>query len=96
MQVSGQIKFVLPTEEGQSERGHWSRRTIVIEYGDEFPRLMAVTFFGDEKAKFVDPMQVGDRVQLVVHVESRDTGSRWFTDVRCSRVVGHWRKGGVQ
>lgn len=96
MQVSGEIKFILPVEEGQSERGHWSRRGIVIEYGEEFPRLMAVTFFGDEKAKLVDPMQVGDRVQLVVHVESREAGARWFTDVRCSRVVGLWRKGGAQ
>lgn len=56
----------------------WQRKMVVMTpIGDECP--IAVDFFGEERVKCVDAVNVGDRVLVKMDVYSREWAGKYYT-----------------
>lgn len=86
-QINGKLIQFLPTQEGDSQRGHWKRGGFVIEYGEEYPRKAAFTLFGEEKINMVCAIPVGSPVTVKFHPESREFNDKWYTDLQAFSVT---------
>lgn len=85
MEFVGVVYQILPTQSGTSARGQWQKQEVVFEMPDEFSRKVCVTFFGD-RVQDAASLQVGDKVNVSVNIESREYNGRWYTDVRAWRI----------
>ena len=85
MDFVGVVYRILPPQSGTSARGQWQKQEVVFELPDEFSRKVCVTFFGD-RAQDAASLQVGDKLNVSVNIESREYNGRWYTDVRAWRV----------
>ena len=85
MEFVGVVYRILPTQSGTSARGQWQKQEVVFEMPDEFSRKVCVTFFGD-RVQDAASLQVGDKVNVSVNIESREYNGRWYTDVRAWRI----------
>lgn len=86
MEITGKLIQILPDVQGESQRGPWIRGGFVIETGDDFPRKVAFTAFGEERVAMAKNIPMGQLVQVTFTPESREFNERWYTDLRCSRV----------
>ncbi len=86
MEINGKLIKILPDVEGESQRGHWVRGGFVIETGDDYPRKVAFTAFGEDRVAMVKNIALGSMVQVTFSPESREFNDRWYTDLRCSRI----------
>ena len=86
MEITGKLIQILPNVEGESARGHWVRGGYVIETGDDYPRKVAFTAFGEERVAMVQNIPMMSPVVVTFTPESREFNERWYTDLRCSRV----------
>ena len=87
MQVNGKFVQNLPKSEGESQRGHWVRGGFVIEVGDEYPRKIAFSIFGDDRVKMAEAISVGFPVQVTFSPESREYNGKWYTDLRATSIT---------
>lgn len=85
MEFVGVVYRVLPVQSGTSARGQWQKQEVVFEMPDEFSRKVCVTFFGD-RVQDAATLQVGEKVNVSVNIESREYNGRWYTDVRAWRI----------
>ena len=84
--ITGKFLEHLPVTEGDSQHGHWKRGGFVIQCGDEFPRNVAFSCFGEERLANIQDIQPYTIVQVNYVPESRKFNERWFTDLRCIGV----------
>lgn len=77
----------LPTQEGESQRGHWVRGGAVVEYGEEYPRKVAISLFGEDKVAQAAAIPVGTPVQVTFSPESREYNGKWYTDLRATSIT---------
>ena len=85
MEFVGVVYRILPVQSGTSARGQWQKQEVVFELPDEFSRKVCVTFFGD-RVQDAATLQVGEKVNVSVNIESREYNGRWYTDVRAWRI----------
>lgn len=86
MEIIGKLIQILPEVQGESARGPWVRGGFVIETGDDYPRKVAFTAFGEERVAMAKNLPMGSMVQVTFTPESREFNERWYTDLRCSRI----------
>ena len=86
MEITGKLIQLLPDVQGESARGPWVRGGFVIETGDDYPRKVAFTAFGEERVAMAKNIPMGSMVQVTFTPESREFNERWYTDLRCSRI----------
>lgn len=87
MDVTGRLIKILPEMRGESQRGPWVRGGFVIETEDTYPRQMAFTLFGEERLTMLNSLVMNAPVVVTFSPESREYQDRWYTDLRCIRVV---------
>ena len=87
MDVTGRLIKILPEMRGESQRGPWVRGGFVIETEDTYPRQMAFTLFGEERLAMLNSLVMNAPVVVTFSPESREYQDRWYTDLRCIRVV---------
>ena len=86
MEITGKLIQLLPEVQGESARGPWVRGGFVIETGEDYPRKVAFTAFGEERVAMVKNVPMGTMVQVTFTPESREFNEKWYTDLRCSRI----------
>ena len=86
MEITGKLIQLLPEVQGESARGPWVRGGFVIETGEDYPRKVAFTAFGEERVAMVKNIPMGAMVQVTFTPESREFNEKWYTDLRCSRI----------
>lgn len=86
MEITGKLIQILPNVEGDSQRGHWVRGGFVIETGDDYPRKVAFTAFGEDRVAMYRNIPMNTMVTVTFTPESREFNERWYTDLRCSRL----------
>ena len=86
MEITGKLIQILPEVQGESQRGPWVRGGFVIETGDDYPRKVAFTAFGEERVAMAKNIPMGQLVQVTFTPESREFNEKWYTDLRCTRV----------
>ena len=87
MDIAGRLIKILPEVRGESQRGPWVRGGFVIETDDTFPRQVAFTLFGEDRLAMLATLQMNSPVIVTFSPESREYNERWYTDLRCIRVV---------
>lgn len=85
-QVTGKYVRPLPMVEGETANGYWCRCGFVIMVGDEYPRTLAFTLFGQDRIHMADGLIAGQTVIVDYQPESRIIDDRAFTDLKCLRV----------
>lgn len=86
MEITGKLIQLLPDVQGESARGPWIKGGFVIETGDDYPRKVAFTAFGEERVAMAKNIPMGTLVQVTFNPESREFNERWYTDLRASRI----------
>ncbi|MBQ0015760.1 MAG: DUF3127 domain-containing protein [Bacteroidales bacterium] len=89
MEVIGKLLKILPEQRGESQRGPWVRGGFVVEVGEDYPRQIAFTTFGEDRLAMLQQLVIGGMVQVNFNIESREYQDRWYTDVRCIRVQNY-------
>lgn len=88
MEVSGKVIAITPIESGNSKAGRaWSKRFIVIETQEQYPRKIAFTVFGEDRIRqFESNAALNDMVRVSFDIDSREYNGRWYTDVSAWRL----------
>lgn len=87
MDITGRLIKILPEMRGESQRGPWVRGGFVIETEDTYPRQVAFTLFGEDRLAMLQTLVMNAPVVVTFSPESREYNERWYTDLRCIRVV---------
>lgn len=87
MELQGKIIRILPTEVGTRKNGgQWNKQGYIVEYGDDkYPKQVAVYLWDDLATN--NPLTLGAEVELDVDLVSREFNGRWYTEVKCWRVL---------
>lgn len=82
MEITGRIKTVLPLQQGKSQRGPWSKATIVIEYqSGNYTNLLALENMA--KAEEFAALPVGAEYTFWFDPTSREYQGRYYTQCNC-------------
>lgn len=87
MDITGRFIKILPEVRGESQRGPWVRGGFVIETDSDYPRQVAFTLFGEDRIAMINGIALNSPVVVTFSPESREFNERWYTDLRCIRVV---------
>lgn len=87
MELTGRLIKILPEVRGESQRGPWVRGGFVVETDDTYPRQVAFTLFGEDRLAMLQTLVLNAPVVVTFSPESREYQERWYTDLRCIRVV---------
>ena len=81
MEVIGKLVKILDLEEGTSKTGKsWQKQSIVIDNGDEFNNLTAVSAFGDKVDK-LNRLELGMDVSILCNVYSREYQGKYYHNI---------------
>ena len=81
MEVKGKLKTILPLESGTSKSGkEWQKQSIVIDTGEEFNNIVAVSAFGDKVAK-MNMLEEGMTVAILCNVYSREYMGKYYHNI---------------
>ncbi len=86
MEIIGKLMQIMPKQSGESARGTWVRGGFVIETQEQFPKMVAFTMFGEDRAAMIEGIPIGTQINVHFSPESREFQGRWYTDLRCFRV----------
>lgn len=87
MEIKGKIISILPTVTGTGKKGQWMKQEAILETGGQYPRKVCFSLWGEEKINKYD-LETGLEVTVHVDPESRESGGRWFTELRAFKI--HW------
>ena len=86
--ISGVIRNILPEQSGVSQSGNaWRRGTYILETEESHPRKICFSVMNTRIDEF--RLNVGERVELSVDVDSREFNGKWYTSLtayRCARI----------
>lgn len=86
-QVIGKLISIMPEVSGETENGEWVRGGFVVLCGDGNSRSVALTLFGRDRINMLGGLSIGDTVIADYYPESREYVGKWFTDLRCTRIM---------
>lgn len=82
MEVKGKLIKKLKLETGTSKSGkEWQKQTIVIDTGNEFNNLIAVSAFGEEKIQSLNKLQEEMTVTILCNVYSREYNGKYYHNI---------------
>lgn len=82
MEIKGKVVANLGVQNGTSKAGkNWAKATVVIEYGDQYPKKVALDNM--KNADSFGALPVGTEGTFHIEVESREFNGRWYTSVNC-------------
>lgn len=84
--IEGKLIKILPEARGESSRGPWVRGGFVMECGEEYPRSVAFSLFGEEKVEAFKRIPAGTKMSVQFAPESREYNGRYYTELRCIAI----------
>jgi len=82
MNVKGVLTTKLKKETGTSKAGkEWEKQTIVIDNGDQYNPLLAISFFGEKKIELLKGLKKGDTVEVSINLSSHEFNGKYFHNV---------------
>ena len=85
LEISGKIFSILPSQNGEGQKGPWVKQNFVIETGDQYPRKICLQAWND-KAEIVSRLKQGDEVKVAIDLESREYQGKWYTDAKAWKI----------
>lgn len=86
-QEVGKVIKVEPMIEGTNEKGDWLIQVFIIMTQAEQSRAVAFRTFNKERAALIQSLKIGETVLVDYVPESREFNGKWFTDLRCTRIM---------
>jgi len=92
MELKGEIKVILDTQEGTSAAGkEWKKLTFVISNNDGYEgreQIFAFDIFGADKVdKFLQHNEVGKKVEVSYNIESKEYNGKYYTNLSAWKVL---------
>lgn len=84
MEIKGRIVKILPLQSGESRNGVWKRQEFVLEYGEQYPKIVCFSLRGNKIDQY--PLAIDDEVIVSFDVESREYNGRYYTDVKAWKI----------
>lgn len=82
MEIIGRIKTVLPLQQGTSQRGPWSKATVIIEFmSGQYPKILALDNMS--KAAEFAALPVGAEFTFWFEPSSREYQGKYYTQCDC-------------
>ena len=82
MEVTGKLMKVLDLESGTSKSGkEWKKQTVIIDNGDEFNNITAVSAFGEDKINNLNKLKEGMTVVILCNVYSREYKGKYYHNI---------------
>ncbi|MEO5996291.1 MAG: DUF3127 domain-containing protein [Chitinophagaceae bacterium] len=80
MEITGTLLHLLAPQTGNGKNGPWKKQDFVIETGDQYPKKICISTWGDkiDLSKF----SMGQSVKVNFDLESREFNGKWYTDVK--------------
>lgn len=85
LEITGKVQQVLEVQRGEGRNGPWQKGGFVLEMGDNFPKSVCCTAWGDLIGP-VQALQPGEMVKASIDLQSREYNGRWYTDVKVWRL----------
>ncbi len=85
LEITGKVQQILEVQSGEGRNGPWQKGGFVLEMGDNFPKSVCCTAWGDLIGQ-VQALQSGDMVKASIDLQSREYNGRWYTDVKVWRL----------
>lgn len=86
MEITLQIKQVLPIQEGIGRNGNaWKLQPYVGETNDTYPKKVYFEVFGESLMERAHANE-GDFVTVSIDIESREFNGRWYTSIRAWKI----------
>lgn len=74
---------MLPETNGVSKDGkEWRKQEAVLQTNEQYQRSVCFRMFNDR----IVPLQIGQMVDVIISIESREWQGRWYTDINASAV----------
>lgn len=87
MEIKGTFIQKLGLESGISRTGKaWQKQAAIIETIETYPKKICLIFMGD-KVNELSNVYPGAKVTASINIESREFNGKWYTDVKCWKVV---------
>jgi len=80
MELKATIIEVLPIVTGQGKNVEWQKQDVIFETSGDYPKKIAVTFWGDKINP--DKLKVGNVLNVSLEIESREYDGKWYTNVK--------------
>ena len=82
MEVTGKLVKILDLEQGTSKSGKdWQKQSIVIDNGNEFNNLTAVSAFGNKNVEQLGRLELGMDVTILCNVYSREYNGKYYHNI---------------
>ena len=82
MEVTGKLVKKLQAESGTSKAGKpYEKQTVIIDNGNKFNNIVAVSAFGEEKIKHLNKLEVGMEVAILCNVYSREYNGKYYHNI---------------
>ena len=85
LEITGKVQQILEVQSGEGRNGTWQKGGFVLETGDNFPKSVCCTVWGDMISQ-VQALQPGDMVKTNIDIQSREFNGRWYTDVKSWKI----------
>lgn len=81
-------KFVkaLPEQRGAGKNGEWIKREFICTYGDEFPKKVCFSLWGD-RVQLLNGILPGNDVNVKFSIEAREHDGKYFTECKAWLVA---------
>jgi hypothetical protein len=86
MEVTGTLLNILPEVTGESSKGPWVKRDIIVETEGQHPKKVCITIFGTKVS--LDGIGIGQNVTCHIDLDSREHNGRWYTNVTAWKIDG--------
>ena len=87
MEIKGTVIQKLGLETGTKKSGDkFQKQSAIIETIETYPKKVCLTFMGD-KVNELSNVYPGAKVTASINIESREFNGKWYTDVKCWKVV---------
>lgn len=81
MEIIGTIKQVFQPQSGTSQRGNaYTTQTILITYGDQYPKELALTLMTKQVETYGSHLRPGQQLKFFFDAASREYNGRYYTE----------------
>lgn len=89
MKVLAKVHFLDEVISGTSDNGtDWEKQTVVVALsGESKERLLAIEFMGERKTQVTKMLQIGQVVEVVFGISSREYEGKWYTKLDGVSIV---------
>lgn len=86
LEIQGKLIQINPEQTGTGRTGNnWVKQDIIIETGDQYPKKICITCWGD-KAEMIKNLQPGTDLKVAIDIESREFNGKWYTNLKAWKI----------